>query len=188
MISDHLVNICLRGGNDSNFLSVMIPIADALRNETHETVSINVINGSERMCIYRAQGDQTITRMVQIGSCAPLFFGASGRVLAAGLSEKDLHKALDYAISIGDFREEDRAAVIRKTEEDKTRGYVVSIEERHRGCGSMAFPVKRQITGETVAALSISATDERIKDVAIVEKYRRLLSRAVAEANAKIVI
>ena len=188
VVSDRLVSICLKGDKDTNFLSVLIPIADSLRNETHETVSINVVSGAERMCIYRAQGDQIITRMVQIGSHAPLFFGASGRVLAAALDEKAFNLAINFALSVGDFDEREKDSVIEKINKDKRRGYVLSIEERHKGCASLALPVKRQITGETVAALSISATAERMKDPQIFDRYFKLIKRAVAEANAKIVM
>ena len=188
VVSPQLLRVCIQGTSNQNALSVLIPLADDLRDVTHETVSVNVITGMERMCIYRAEGDYPITRMVMIGSRAPLFFGAAGRVLAAGLRPNKLKKAIEYALQNGYAQEADVPRLMEQVKQDQKNGYAISIEERHVGCGSIAVPVKRELTGETVAALSISALAIRIEEKNTQNAYLAYLQQAAAEGNAKILI
>ena len=188
VIAESLLRTCLQGTGNSSILSTLIPLADEVRDATHETVSINVLSGLERMCIYRAEGDYRITRMVMIGSRAPLFYGAAGRVLAAELRQSRLEKALDYVLQTGYAQRSDIPRLLERAKSDRQNGYAVSIQERHVGCGSIAVPIKRGLTGETIAAISISALASRIEDKPTQSKYLSLLMRAAAEGNAKILI
>lgn len=188
VIGESLLRTCLQGTGNSSILSTLIPLADEVRDATHETVSINVLSGLERMCIYRAEGDYPITRMVMIGSRAPLFYGAAGRVLAAELRQSRLEKALDYVLQTGYAQRSDIPRLLERAKSDRQNGYAVSIQERHVGCGSVAVPIKRGLTGETIAAISISALASRIEDKPTQSKYLSLLMRAAAEGNAKILI
>lgn len=188
IISEQLLRICIQGTANDHILNVLIPLVDDIRDETHETISVNVISGMERMCIYRAEGDHIITRMVQIGNRSPLFVGASGRMLAAGLRQNKLERAMDYALQNGYAQQQDIARLMDQVQKDRQRGYAVSIEERHAGCGSISVPIKRSITGETVATISISALASRVENMNTQKKYLSLLMRAAAEANAKILM
>ena len=140
------------------------------------------------MCIYRAEGDYPITRMVRIGSRSPLFYGAAGRLFAASLSETKLKQALDYAVQNNYVPATDMQACLIRARADKRNGYAISIQERHAGCGSIAVPIKRLFTGETIATISISALASRIEDKKTQSKYLNLLLCAAEEGNSKLLM
>lgn len=185
IISGRMLQMCLEGSGNFDLLSTLIPLVDDLRDQTHETISVNIASGMERMCIYRAEGDHQITRMVMIGSRSPLFKGAAGRVIAAGLDSQRLDEALAYTIAQGFIDQKEEAFYRSRAKRDRELGYAVSIQEKYVGCGSIAVPVKRGLTGETIAAISISSLASRIGDNNTQRRYIELLLRAAEEGNAR---
>lgn len=185
IISNNLLRICLEGRGNLDILTPLIPLVDDLRDQTHETVSVNIINGMERMCIYRAEGDHQITRMVMIGARSTLFKGAAGRILAAGLGKEKFEQALQYSVEKGFIEEKDENFYRNRAKRDRELGYAVSIQEKYAGCGAIAVPIKRAINNETIATLSISSLASRIGEQSTQRKYLELLLNAAEEANSR---
>lgn len=185
IISNTLLRLCLEGTGNMDILTPLIPLVDDIRDQTHETVSVNVINGMERMCIYRAEGDHQITRMVMIGARSPLFKGAAGRILAAGLKKDLFEQALQYSVENGFIDAKDENFYRNRAKRDREQGYAVSIQEKYAGCGSIAVPIKRAINNETIATLSISSLASRIGEQNTQRRYIELLLSAAEEANSR---
>ncbi len=185
LLSGKLIRMCLAGLGDRDFLDVAIPVAQELNSHIRETISINVLVGYERTCVYRVEGNMEIIRNVKIGTHNPLFIGSTGKVLASGLSGKRYEEAQDYSIAQGKINPENLEkinAVIKKCREN---GYAISVQERYDGCWSMAVPVMNPITQEMLGTLSISSVLERYtKENA--EWYLKLLKESARKIQLRL--
>lgn len=77
----------LPGGFDIN--NVVEPTLRELSQATQESASFYVREGSERACISRVEGPQSVRHHVRIGRRLPLALGAPGRVILAFSGERE---------------------------------------------------------------------------------------------------
>lgn len=184
LLSGKLVRMCLAGLGDRDFLDVAIPVARELNSRIRETISINVLVGYERTCVYRVEGDLAIIRNVKIGTHNPLFIGSAGKVLASGLSGRYYKEAQAYSIEKGKINPEDLEALDAVIEKCRQNGYAVSVQERYAGCWSMAVPIMNPITKEMLGTLSISSVLERYTKENV-EQYLKLLKESARKIQLR---
>ena len=184
-ISQKLQLLCLSSNQNTDFLEVMIPLVKEIAEKTQETVSVNVLENMERICIYRVEGRKRAINNVHMGERGPLFSGSTGRVLTASLSPLKFEKALIYGEENGTITAANKKEVIAKVETCRQDGYAVSMEERYEGCWSIAVPIVSGITRETLGALSvnsvISSYSEDVKDM-----YIKMLREASQKAGLEL--
>lgn len=137
--------------------AVAYPEMLALRDRTQETVSLYVRDGLRRVRVQRAEGPQTVRRVVGLGEGLPLYLGASGKVLLAWAPPAERDALLDQVLP----PELDRTAFRQMLDEAVRRGWATSLEEREPGVASVAAPVLDR-TGRCVAALAISGPVSRL--------------------------
>lgn len=65
--------------------SIMAQIGET----TGETVSLNAVVGADRVCIDVVEAVSPLSHIVKVGEHAPLFYGATGKVLLAHLPQKE---------------------------------------------------------------------------------------------------
>jgi DNA-binding IclR family transcriptional regulator len=162
------------------------PIMEWLRDKVGETVNLTVREGAEVVYIERA----TTTRMMRveqvIGSRAPLHVTAVGKLM---LGEGDDDEITEYAERAG-LPEYTRhtltelASLKREIEQSRARGYALDNEEAELGVGCIGVLV-RDISGNAVAGLSISAPIERRKEewIQLVQEAGRRLSERLGYTN-----
>ena len=160
-LTPKLLSIGLRGIAERDMLDVAIPVLRSLSETTRETISVNVISGYERVCIYRIEGTHPITRNIRIGSQAPLFRGSAGKVIAAALTNWERDKILKEYLEKGQIEQEKIPALLQELEIVKKQGYSISIGERVVGSASLAVPI-RDIMDRVVGSLSLSTIQERL--------------------------
>ncbi len=161
---------------DDDLTSLAYPEMERLRNEIDETVSLYVRDGTERVRVQKAESRQAVRRVVQIGQRAPLYLGASGKVLLAFAPPEVREKVLDSP-----RREGIERSRLREQLADLARqGYASSVEEREPGSAAVAAPVFDG-SGEVVAALAVSGPSGRF-DSEIIARY----GQAVIEAAQRI--
>lgn len=185
-LSGKLLSLCIENNQNADFLEVMIPFAKKVSEQTHETTSISIVSGLERLRIYRSEGDKPAISKVQVGELGPLFLGSTGRVLAAYLPPIIFQEALEYAERNGTVAPGDRESLLSSIEQCKAAGYTVSIEERYAGCWSVAVPIIKSMTKEVLGALSINSVLSSYSEAAQKE-YAELLMDAAAEASQKLI-
>ena len=150
-----------------------------LRDKVGETVNLTIKEGDEMVYVERA----TTTRMMRveqvIGSRAPLHVTAVGKLM---LGEGGDDEIRGYAKRTGlpeytEYTLVDLDSLKREIEESKLKGYALDNEEAELGVGCIGVLV-RDVTGNAVAGLSISAPMERRKDewIQIVQEAGRHLS------------
>ncbi len=160
-LTPKLLSLGLSGIAERSVLDAAIPVMRELNERTQETISLNVLNGYERVCIYRIEGTQPITRSVRIGANVPLFVGSTGKVIAAGLTSRERERILTRYVDQGIFKQEELPDLLQAVEEARELGYAVSIGERVKGGASLAVPLK-DVMGNVMASLSISTLESRL--------------------------
>jgi DNA-binding IclR family transcriptional regulator len=160
VITPRMVSIGLKGISQKGIIEVAIPIMKELSQKTHETVSLQVISGSERVCLCRFEGDYPITRHIKVGDKGPLMRGAAGKIIAAGLKEQELELIIRRYIQEGKIRADDTPATLKELKAIREQGFAVSTGERIPGSASIGVPIK-DVLGNTQASLSISTVLDR---------------------------
>jgi DNA-binding IclR family transcriptional regulator len=144
------------------------PFLERLVAATGETVHLNIIEGTERVCIDNLDSPQTLKASMPIGSRSPLYAGASSKCLLAFSDAEFKDRYLKDLTVLPAFTEctvTDSDALRRELERIVDRGYALSLGERNRGLGSLSAPVF-DYQGRLVAALSIAIPEVRYRDTA----------------------
>jgi DNA-binding IclR family transcriptional regulator len=151
------------------------PIARRLRDISGETVSVQVRSGSDRVCIFEAEGLHDVRRRVGIGSRLPLYASASGRAILAFLPGADLDRLLRgklRAITPNTTTDLDQLrrilAVVRQT------GIARSHDESVVGASAIAAPVFQAADGP-VGSIAITGPSPRWTGVDTPELEREVL-------------
>lgn len=156
--------------SEFDFRQVALPVMKQLVNETNETVELNIVDGSSRICIEKVDSPLDVRNFVRIGERKPLYAGASGKVLLAFLPPDEREKILDNLrasdIDIDKLKEE--LAEIRE------KGYKVTKGERVAGSFAIACPIF-DYTSELVAGLTIAGPIQRLTkehEALLIEKLK----------------
>ncbi|MFQ3212641.1 MAG: IclR family pca regulon transcriptional regulator [Marivirga sp.] len=156
-----------------------------LTKELNESCSMAVLDDMHMVYVARIQTKRIMTISLGIGTRLPLHATSMGKVLLAGLGEKqadalieklDLTQYTEFSITETDKLKE-RIALVRK------RGWSISDQELEIGVRSIASPIKDK-NGQTIAALNISGHTSRVSRDEMQEKYLPALNSTVARIEA----
>jgi DNA-binding IclR family transcriptional regulator len=144
-----------------------LPLMTALLSRTRETVYLNVIEDSDRLCIESLESPQHLKASMPVGNRSPLYAGASSKCLLAFSPQdfiEDYLKGAELipltANTITDInRLGSEIAVTKK------QGYAISLGERTSGLGSLSAPILNH-RDMIVAALSLAIPEVRFRDPA----------------------
>ena len=145
-----------------NLRNTALPILQALRNETGETVNLTVLSGSEILYVERIMSDYLVNVNVNIGDRLPVYCASMGKVILAYLPEDRLEKILSSITFIKktDHTIVSRPALAKELEQIRADGYAVNDEELEKGLRAVAAPIFNY-TGEAFAATNIAWTTAR---------------------------
>lgn len=142
------------------------PFLRRLVDATRETVHLNVIEGTDRVCIDNMESPQALKAAMPIGSRAPLYAGGSSKCLLAFCEPRFCERYLDSLDAPQPFTERtvtDVAALRAELQQIHARGYAVSLGEHNRGLGSLSAPVFGH-HGQLLATLSLAIPEIRYRD------------------------
>jgi DNA-binding IclR family transcriptional regulator len=185
VVTPQLASIGLKGLGQKNIIEVAIPIMKDLSQKTHETVSLQVISGNERVCICRFEGDYPITRHIKVGDKGPLMRGAAGKIIAAGLRDSELDSVMDQYIQEGKIRAGENASIFEELKRIREQGFAISTGERIPGSASIGVPVKDTF-GNTQSSLSISTVLDRLTEKNK-KDYLKLLFESANQIRSQII-
>lgn len=126
-----------------------------LRDLTGETVSLHVRSGTQRICFVEVQSTADVRRVVRVGSAMPLYSGATGRALLAGLSSEELDEYLTDLAPEPESETELRHVV----DEVRRAGWNLGVDTWLAGVSGIAVPVPAG--GRSFAALGVSGPSFR---------------------------
>ncbi|MBM4763344.1 IclR family transcriptional regulator [Bacillus sp. B15-48] len=150
---------------NSSLLSIANPIMEAIRMETGESVSLNVIEENKRKCIGYLMSSHGLQTLSFIGQESPLYAGASAKVLLAFLTDEELQNYFN-TISLEELTEHTIKSKDDLYEEIMTirkHGYAKSEGERIKGAYSISAPIFNPFN-EILAAMSIVIPSPRYEE------------------------
>jgi len=130
---------------------------------TLETVHLNIIEGSMRICIDTIESHQVLRAGMPIGNQSPLYAGASAKCLLA-FSPDNFITEYFKATTIKPLTDNtiiNPSRLLDELTRIKNQGYATSIGERTPGLGSLSAPVFNY-KGEILASLSLAIPEIRI--------------------------
>lgn len=161
--------LLMLGGGGSATLSlcdVVEPHLQRLLADVGETVGLHVRVGDHRRCVAEIEGHHGIRWARGIGFTAPVWSGAVGHVLLAGIPEaarEELYERIELApLAANSVRDiEELRAGVDLTRE---RGWGASESQTVDGAAATAAPVRDQ-RGGTVAVMSLYAPAHRYDEL-----------------------
>lgn len=156
---------------------VALPFMQALSSKMRETVTLNVADNDERVCIEKVESTETLRDFVQIGLRVPIHVAAPGKLMLAYLPLQEQERILSKLTqnAMGKMGKPiDVAALRQELIQIAERGYSFSNSERAIGTAAFATPIWNH-EGKVIAALSISGPEARFND----ERKPTLLSETL---------
>lgn len=160
------------------FTRTAVVFMQRLLSRTKETVHLNVIKNTERVCIDNIESPQNLKATMPVGSRSPLYAGASSKCLLA-FSPPSFRDSYLKRVKLKPVTEKTITDIQKLCDELATinkQGYAFSLGEHNPGLGSLSAPV-RDHRGMLLASLSLAIPEIRYKD----KKYRRICLEALVK-------
>lgn len=144
----------------ANLIPSTLDIRDAAKSElrllgeaTGETVSLSILEGTERVVLDVVESPSKLRSIVRVGEVVPLATGAVGRVFMAFQSDNLVDSIFDQ----GDVPE----TLDGELAEIREQGYACSMGDRLVGAAGMAAPIF-DLKGACIYCISIAGPEPRI--------------------------
>ena len=158
------------------------PYLALARNKLNESVSLAVLDGDYVQFVARAEVERLVSTRVSLGTRAPAYALAVGRVLIGSWSDEKLRSYLRESKLVANtrnslIRKGQLFDVIRHAQE---RGYATLDEELEIGLRSIAVPVMDS-RGQIVGAIGASASSLRITTSQMIKEFFPVLREHAAK-------
>lgn len=143
-----------------------LPFMKKLLSQTQETIHLNVIEDTDRVCVENIESPQNLRASMPIGSRSPLYAGASSKCLLAFSSDEFIESYLSIK-KLAPVTENTISNVTRLRTEITTireQGFAVSMGERTPGLGSLSAPILDH-KGVLLASISLAIPEIRFQDI-----------------------
>ncbi|MFB5284717.1 IclR family transcriptional regulator [Peribacillus sp. Hz7] len=150
---------------ESSIVTAAESILKTLNEEIGESVSLSVVDGDERRCIYNLASKYPLAAKAYVGDTAPLYAGASAKVLLAFLPKEQFERYMASVVfnPITENTLLSKEALEDSLEVIKQQGFAISYSERVKGAHSVAAPILTP-AGHAIASVTIVIPDVRYKD------------------------
>lgn len=142
-----------------------LPFMKELLAKTQETVHLNVMDGTDRLCIDTLESPQHLKASMPIGNRSPLYAGASSKCLLAFSPQDFIDQYLEELriIPLTDNTIQNTSQLKSEINRTLRQGYADSLGERTPGLGSISAPVLNR-RGTILAAISLAIPEIRFRD------------------------
>ncbi len=158
------------------------PHLQRLRDETRETVSLQVVDGDEGIYVEKLEPLEGFRLWTRVGMRRPLHAGCSMKTLLAHLPPDRIEHIIARGLPrLTLLTITDAGALRRDLATIRAQGYDVTFGESHEGVHGVAAPV-RDHTGRVVASISVLGPAARIPRGRIPDLVAKV-TRAAAEIS-----
>jgi DNA-binding IclR family transcriptional regulator len=159
------------------------PILRKLRDDTHETTTLSVLVGHQRIYLDQYESPQEVKMVVELGPRYPLHSGASSRSILAFLPRTFIDEAVRQLETAKPGV--DTEGYLRELVEVRRKGYAVSRNERNIGAAAIAAPFF-DAAGNVMGSVSSSGPDFRYGEEGHEDHVRLVIhaARAITAALA----
>lgn len=163
----------------SDVRTIALPVMVHLQEQTRETISLYILEGSERVCVERLESPETVRIVARIGRRIPLYAGSAGKVFLAFLPENRREMILRDIdlVPMTEMTITDKDTLRAELSHIQKQGYAVSKGEWIIDASGVAAPIFDQ-HGQIGAAITISGPGQRFTE----EKIEEMASLLVMEA------
>jgi DNA-binding IclR family transcriptional regulator len=181
-----LVSLAAIRRRQTKVWEVALPYLRRIRDAVDETVLLCVRIDDERYILDQVESTQPIRRVARIGERVPLYAGAASRILLAAMDDHEVDDYLGRTSlrSLGPATITDPDALRADLRSVRELGYAIGNNERNVGGNGIAVGV-RDYTGRTVAALQVTAPNERWTDD-VRTRALEILQSAATELSAEL--
>lgn len=152
--------------DNQNIFTLIKPYLQKLRDKHNETTHLGILDDDLNVIfMVKESSNATIQMTSRVGLKLPFYVSAMGKVLVANkLNDKIKERIKCYNFdrltnnTVTEYNE-----LIKNLEQIKEQEYAEDLEESEDGLICYAVPIK-DITGEAIAAISISGPSIRMKD------------------------
>ena len=164
---------------------VALPYMTRLRDETRETVTLSLLQGTSRIYLAQLESTQEIRQTIETGSRHALHLGGSGKSILAFLPDAEIEGYLEaLAQSLPEQETIDVTRLRAELRVIRRRGFAASRSERLPGAASVAAPVRNHL-GLVVGCISVSGPAGRFDDVCVA-RYGQLVKGAADDVSREL--
>ncbi|GIP50508.1 HTH-type transcriptional regulator KipR [compost metagenome] len=149
---------------------VALPVMQQLRDEIQEAIHLVLRDGDECIYIEKLDTDHPVRLFTKIGRKAPLYAGASSRIILAFMPEAEREEYLDATelqlIATGTIT--DKTKLRKILERSRQDGYCFSRSELENYTAELSAPIFDH-TGQIIAALSAAGLEVQFEEGRIAE-------------------
>lgn len=161
------------------------PFCEAIAEETHETVNVNVLSGDSCVCIDKVRGNESMQLDWRIGSRGPLHCGGSAKAILAFMSAAEQQRILSQPIATYTPNTiTDPGDLAAELHQIRQRGYAIDNQEIVPGVFCVGVPIVDR-TGRPVGAMSISGQSPKAPGPAV-QPLVALLNDAAASVSRRL--
>jgi IclR family transcriptional regulator, acetate operon repressor len=134
----------------------------ALAEETRETITLEVLVGTDTLILDEAMGGHVVGTLPSVGTRWPAHATSTGKALLAELPAAALEQLLPARLARSTPRTlAQRARLLADLQRVRARGYATSVEELEPGFAAVGAAV-RGAGGQAIAAISVGGLRDRV--------------------------
>jgi DNA-binding IclR family transcriptional regulator len=159
------------------------PVLEELVRECNETADVAILRGSHIHYLYAVESTHPVRVVPRIGIVPPAWCTAAGKVLLAGIKDRDALPSLEFR-QYAPNSITDRSELVRQLRTIAIMGYAVEDEELDAEVRSVAAPV-RDYMGCIVGAVSIYGPAVRFGNARMDDELLPMIIRAADEISRR---
>lgn len=165
---------------------IALPVMQQLRDEIQEAIHLVLRDGDESIYIEKLDTDHPVRLFTKIGRKAPLYAGASSRIILAFMPEEEREEYLEATelLRIASGTITDKAQLRQILERSRQEGYSFSRSELENYTAELSAPIFDH-TGQIIAALSAAGLEVQFEEERIPELVKEV-QQAANEISRKL--
>jgi IclR family KDG regulon transcriptional repressor len=156
------------------------PFIYDIQRLTGETVSLYILEGTDRVCVERLESEQNIRMVARVGRYLPLHAGSAGKLFLAYLSEEKREEVLanEPRKVFTPFTITDPDELRKQCRRILEQGFALSHGEWTVDASGVAAPIFNQ-RGQMISALTVSGPTQRFTE----DKIEQVTKTCIRTAN-----
>jgi len=135
---------------------------EQLSTQTGETATLDILDGNDTLMLDEVKGRYVMGMMSSVGTRYPAHTSSTGKVLLAGLSEREVDERLPAPLpQLTPHTITDRALLHEQLAAARANGYATARDELELGYSDVAAPIHNH-DGVVIAALTIGGASTRM--------------------------
>lgn len=161
-LGPHLIVLGNRAARANDLHSASRPQMERLAQQSQETVTLEVLAGTEVLILDEVLGGHLLGATPSLGTRWPAYATSTGKLLLAYLPSEELEHHLPGQLRpLTPHTVTEREALGRELETIRQQGYATNLEELELGFVAVSAPI-RSGRGEVIAALSVGGPAVRL--------------------------